>query len=277
MAKKEAVDACKDEKLKFELDMEYQRKSALLAKQNEAYKQYCADNDLKPLSDRLQIAKWDRKQAAAARGAAQRYENCQVKVPTIASRKSTSYNKVRTAREFEGVANAFKEGLGSYAKNPSKWSGRVLIDNSIRVKGANGQKEWNCDITLVDNASDGDVLHELLHSCSVSYYTPIEYLNNQSIEEASVEFLKIQILKANKLSDIDAYPELVEILEFVNSTFDYGTDMNFAIELFNIPMLQRYEWLEDRVMESLRILNASFEDFNDVMLYLDNLKGPLKK
>lgn len=75
MGLKEAVDNCKDDKLKFELDMEYQRKSALLDKQNKAYKDYCDKNGLRPLSDRIQIAKWDRQQAAAARGAAKRYKN----------------------------------------------------------------------------------------------------------------------------------------------------------------------------------------------------------
>lgn len=75
MAKKEAVDSCKDDKLKFELDMDYQRKAALLKKQNAAYKDYCERNNLRPLADRIQIAKWDRQQAAAARGAAQRYNN----------------------------------------------------------------------------------------------------------------------------------------------------------------------------------------------------------
>lgn len=75
MGLKESIDSCTDEKLKFELDMQYQRKSALLAKQNAAYKDYCERNNLKPLSERIQIAKWDRQQAAAARGAAKRYEN----------------------------------------------------------------------------------------------------------------------------------------------------------------------------------------------------------
>ena len=75
MGLKESIDSCKDEKLKFEFDLDYQRKSALLAKQNKAYADYCAENGLRPLSDRIQIAKWDRQQAAAARGAAQRYNN----------------------------------------------------------------------------------------------------------------------------------------------------------------------------------------------------------
>ena len=75
MGLKESIDDIKDEKAKFELDLLYQRKSALLATQNEAYKDYCNTNNLKLLEDRIQIAKWDRKQAAAARGAAQRYKN----------------------------------------------------------------------------------------------------------------------------------------------------------------------------------------------------------
>lgn len=72
---KTAVDNAQDEKLKFELDQEYQRKAALLQKQNKAYNDFCEHNRLKRLSDRLAIAKWDRQQAAAARGAALRYNN----------------------------------------------------------------------------------------------------------------------------------------------------------------------------------------------------------
>lgn len=75
MGLKEAVDNCKDEQAKFALDLEYQKKAALLAKQNAAYKEYCERNGLRPLADRIQIAKWGRKEAAAARGAAQRYNN----------------------------------------------------------------------------------------------------------------------------------------------------------------------------------------------------------
>lgn len=75
MGLKEAVDNCKDDKLKFELDMEYQRKSALLDKQNKAYKDYCDKNGLRPLSDRIQIAKWGRKEASMAREAAKKYKN----------------------------------------------------------------------------------------------------------------------------------------------------------------------------------------------------------
>lgn len=72
---KEAVDTAPSEQARFANYMDYQRKSALLAKQNKAYRDYCTENGLKTLNDRIQIARWDRQQAAAARGAAKRYEN----------------------------------------------------------------------------------------------------------------------------------------------------------------------------------------------------------
>ena len=47
--------------------------SSLLQKQNAKYNEFCETNDLRPLRDRLKIAHWDRKRAAAARGAAKKY------------------------------------------------------------------------------------------------------------------------------------------------------------------------------------------------------------
>ncbi len=79
MSLKTAVDNAPDEKTKFELDQDYQRKAAILQKQNKAYNDFCEENGLKRLSDRIQIAKWDRQQAAAARGAATRYNNAKGK------------------------------------------------------------------------------------------------------------------------------------------------------------------------------------------------------
>lgn len=70
-----AIDNCRDEKLKFELQQEFDRKSYLLKKQTAAYKQYCEENNLKPYNERLQVAKWNREQAMKAAGAARRYES----------------------------------------------------------------------------------------------------------------------------------------------------------------------------------------------------------
>ena len=75
MGLQEAVDKCQDEAAKFELQQTLDRKSYLLSRQNKAYSDFCKQNDLRPLNERLQIAKWSREQAAKARGAARRYQN----------------------------------------------------------------------------------------------------------------------------------------------------------------------------------------------------------
>lgn len=70
MAEKAFFDVVTDPETKAVMEAEYQKKAALLQKQNAEYKAFCEENNLKPLQDRLHIAKWDRKQAAAATAAA---------------------------------------------------------------------------------------------------------------------------------------------------------------------------------------------------------------
>lgn len=75
MGMQEAVEKCQDEAAKFELQQTFDRKSYLLSRQNKAYSDFCKQNDLRPLQERLQVAKWSREQAAKARGAARRYSS----------------------------------------------------------------------------------------------------------------------------------------------------------------------------------------------------------
>lgn len=70
---KTEVDTEKDLVRKAEFELEYQRKSALLQRQNKAYNQFCDDNGMKKQHERIHIAKWDRSQAAKARAAAKKY------------------------------------------------------------------------------------------------------------------------------------------------------------------------------------------------------------
>ena len=75
MGLQEAVEKCQDEAAKFELQQALDRKSYLLSRQNKAYSDFCKQNDLRPLQERLRVAKWSREQAAKARGAARRYSS----------------------------------------------------------------------------------------------------------------------------------------------------------------------------------------------------------
>lgn len=70
-----AIDNSGDDKLKFELQQQLDRKAYKLKRQSKEYKQYCKDNNLKEYAERLKVAKWDREQAAKAAGAAKRYQN----------------------------------------------------------------------------------------------------------------------------------------------------------------------------------------------------------
>lgn len=74
MGKRRALDMASDG-TREAMERDYQRKAALLRKQNKEYSEYCKDNNLKELQDRLFIAKWDRAEAAKANGAATKWEN----------------------------------------------------------------------------------------------------------------------------------------------------------------------------------------------------------
>lgn len=73
MGWKTAMDAETDPIKKAEYETKYQQKAALLQKQNKSYNEFCESTGQKKRSDRISIAKWDRKQAAMARAAAKRY------------------------------------------------------------------------------------------------------------------------------------------------------------------------------------------------------------
>lgn len=75
MAIKEGRDCAENPEHKAALDEDYKKKSAKLERQNKEYKDFCEQNGLKTRQERITIAKWDRKQAAEARGAAARYKN----------------------------------------------------------------------------------------------------------------------------------------------------------------------------------------------------------
>ena len=181
----------------------------------------------------------------------------------------------RTQDELEEVARSIKEDLADYADLPSKWSGHIKVVNSFENPNTLAEKDWSCDINVLSTVDDGAIWHEMLHSCSCSYYDSAVYYKNQIIEEASVEFLKQSVCEDRKIKNIKGYTDEVMILQVLNSQFCYGSDLEFAKELFNIPLPERYQWLENKAEESLRNCNASFEDFNEVLKFVQLLKGAL--
>lgn len=271
LMKQQEIDLVAETDVKEILQNDYDKLAYKLREQNKAYNEFCAENDLQKQSDRLKVAGYKREQAAKARGRARAFENRSIKKP-MEKAKNTGYTK-RTKEEFEQIAQQIKKEITHYSDRPSKWSGKIIVNNSLINDDALGIKEWSCNISVVDTVDDGVIWHEMLHSCSGSYYKPEVYSTNEYIEEATVEWLKQQICKEKNLINACAYEDKTIVLQALNNRFSFGTDAEFAKEIFNIPLPERYQWLENRVDECLRQAGASFEDYNEVIGFVERLKG----
>ena len=271
LMKQQEIDLVAETDVKEILQNDYDKLAYKLREQNKAYNEFCTENDLQKQSDRLKVAGYRREQAAKARGRARAFENRSIKKP-MEKAKNTGYTK-RTKEEFEQIAQQIKKEITHYSDRPSKWSGKIIVNNSLINDDALGIKEWSCNISVVDTVDDGVIWHEMLHSCSGSYYKPEVYSTNEYIEEATVEWLKQQICKEKNLINVCAYEDKTIVLQALNNRFSFGTDAEFAKEIFNIPLPERYQWLENRVDECLRQAGASFEDYNEVIGFVERLKG----
>lgn len=255
------------------IQSDYDKLSARLRMQNRNYGVFCAENQLRRQYDRVKVAGFKKEQSAKANGRATVHNNS-VKVP-MEKVDNVGYTK-RTRTEFEQVAHQIQTEITQYSERPSKWSGNVIVNNTLAKEHVSGTKEWSCDISVIDTVDDGTLWHEMLHSCSCSYYGYEVYDTHGAIEEASVEWLKEQICAERQIVSAHAYENQTIILKALNDRFSYGTDLEFAKELFNIPLPDRYQWLENKVDESLRSEGASFADYNDVMFFLSRLKGAIE-
>lgn len=270
LVKQAEIDGVAETDVKEMLQPEYDKLAYKLRMQNRKYNQFCADNGLRTQADRIKVAGFKREQAAKANGRATAYSHS-VKTP-MEKADSIGYTK-RTKEEFEQTARKIKEEITQYSDRTSKWSGNINVNSEHVGNGALGAKEWSCDISLIDTADDGVIWHEMLHSCSASYYKSEVYNANEYIEEATVEWLKQQICGEKNIFNVYAYGDKTIVLQALNESFKFGTDMEFAKEIFNVPLPERYRWLENRVDERLRQSGASFEDYNDVMGFVERLKG----
>lgn len=270
LVKQAEIDGVAETDVKSMLQPEYDRLAYRLRMQNQKYKQFCAENGLQTQADRIKVAGFKRAQSAKANGRATAYSNS-VKTP-MEKGKNKGYTK-RTKEELEQTAQQIKEEITQYSDRPSKWSGNIIVDNSMMSGGTLGAKEWSCDISLIDTVDDGTIWHEMLHSCSCSYYRHEVYDANEYIEEASVEWLKQQICKEKNIANSYAYEDKTIVLQSLNDGLLFGTDMEFAKELYNVPLPERYQWLKNRVDKYLKQAVASKKDYKDVMKFVERLKG----
>ena len=246
LAKQLEIDGIAETDVKEILQPQYDKLAYKLRTENKKYQEFCKSNDLQTQADRIKVAGFKRAQSAKANGRATAYSNS-VKVP-MEKAKNVGYTK-RTKEELEQTAQRIKEDITQYSDRPSKWSGRIKIDNTLAQDNSLGAKEWSCDISVVDNADNGTIWHEMLHSCSCSYYDHNVYGVNEAIEEASVEWLKQQICTEKQIVNLYAYDNETMVLKALNDRFSYGTDMEFAKELFNVADSAKLQFAGIKLLE----------------------------
>ncbi len=249
-----------DEATKAEMQKLYERKAALLQKQNKAYNDFCKDNGLKRLQDRLHVSGWNRSQASAASAAARKKqavyssEDLPNKSSTTLTNTSVEVNKM----------------LAGYNLRDSKWSGNTIIKKAKSMPGAMGRKEWNCDITLREDAGFKTVVHEHLHARSISYYDEQTYIVHQKAEEATVELFAQEICRQNNIPFRPAYVEAVQKLQIINSITEHGSLFDFSKELFDISLPNRYSWLRekaDNLIATNKLSAKTTDSLNEAVEY----------
>lgn len=154
---------------------------------------------------------------------------------------------IKSQKELKALAGEINLELDEICEKKSKWSGQVRIDGKM---GEMGRKEWSCDVTLSPDADYGTVLHELLHSRSISYYDARTYLEHRQMEEGSVELLTAEICRAKKIQCEVFYFDQVKALRRINRRAKmYTDDYEYARSLFNVDVPERVQWLVQRVNE----------------------------
>ena len=176
----------------------------------------------------------------------------------------------KTLEEAQKCAERMNKLVGKYVTRPSKWNGKV-------IESAEGYsyKHPACFIGVyLKDCPDDAILHEMLHSCSISYYSPEIYFENQAIEEATVELLAEEIAKREQIELAKSgYDDWVNLLrEFNQEIKVYDSDLAFAIALFEETPEERVAWLNEKALEFVNTKSGSMGDFFDLIKPLESLR-----
>lgn len=179
-------------------------------------------------------------------------------IPNFKKSLTKGQQKVYTLKEIKQIAQQTNEIANKYTNNESKWSGKI-----IESKRKMNAKLWNCNIEIERLTSPHAILHEHLHAHSISYYDRETYRKYDIIEEATVEFYTKEIGKKENIINIKSeYDGWVENLKMINRKIKIGKDdLEFAQKLFNVPVIQRIDFLEAKIQEYLidKSINEAME------------------
>lgn len=175
--------------------------------------------------------------------------------------------KIYSEKELRKMAKETDNIVNKYTSNKSKWSGKIIIDNE-RPNG----KLWNCNIRVSNETAPHILLHEHLHAHSISYFDRNVYNVYGEIEEATVQLYAQEISKKEGIPIISSeYDENVNILKEINKKTKIAkTDFEFAKILFEKPVNQRIDFLEDKIHDIMQTSNI--EDYIELNSLLDNFR-----
>lgn len=164
-----AAEKEKDPAKKALFEAEHQKKSALLQKQNKAYNVFCEETGQKRRAERLHIAKWDRQQAAKARGAARKTEKRVEKSPVY------SVGTPKTDLEYIN-SDKYKNKFKNITEDPNL---NQIIYKYSKAAVTHQSGSFNEDLTVI--SLDGK------HIETTSNKKPYETMYTQSLKEAIKE------------------------------------------------------------------------------------------
>lgn len=260
---KEGMEATDSDKLKFELQQQYDRSAYELRELNKNYNDFCSDNNLKTWNERKKVVDFQREQSYEARLGADRYK----KIPHYLG--ADSGIREYTEEQIKTMANEMKQVADKHIERESKWSGNIVVDNKDKRTG----KLWNCDIQVTGKTSPHIILHEQIHAKSISYYDKETYCEYGKIEEAVVQYLTQEISKKEEITIINSmYDNDVKMLRKIREKLSFTSDYEFAKTLIDILVSERIQWIENKVYDKM-LLSGTLEEYEEMAEIINKLGG----
>lgn len=156
-----AIENCKDEETKFNLQMNYDKTAKKLERQTDAYNQFCDENNLTRDYNRMQTARFDREQAYKATRGAKRYSN--------SIEKSTNNDIMKRKKKAENAIEPMpKKQLRKIVKGFARQGGKIQMDaytdEYLKSKKAEAITYNMNTILLHTNSGRAAVFEELIHA-----------------------------------------------------------------------------------------------------------------
>ena len=178
--------------------------------------------------------------------------------------------RYRTVDEFKSIATKLKPEVESYVGRKSLWSGRIVLKSDCPP-----HKDWNCDIVLLPNATEYIVLHELIHSCSISHFGEEVFLGDNVIsEELATHYLGQEIALKKGMAIIwSENNKLVDLIREFRMLLNVPkNDLEFAMEFIRQAPQDRWEFLEEVVAEKFTS-NTTINEYQDWLNKLEELRS----